>query len=76
MSLSDLIKPLIEAYEEFPLSWIKSPAAAAQVAAEVQVPPLAWHSGLDGPALLQLWHESQLRCGFSPWAGNVPVPRV
>lgn len=41
MSLSDLIKPLIEAYEEFPLSWIKSPAAAAQVAVEVQVPPLA-----------------------------------
>ena len=24
----------------------------------------------EAPALLQLWHRSQLRLGFSPWPGN------
>ena len=45
---------------------VKTPAAAAQIA--VQVQPLALGSGLKDLVLLQL----RLRC--SPWPGNVCVP--
>ena len=46
--------------------WVKNPTVAAQVTAEVQVQPLAQHSGLKDPVLLQLQSRSQLWLGFSP----------
>ena len=44
--------------------WIKNLTVAAQVATEVRIQSLAWHSGLKDLALLQL----HLR--FNPWSGN------
>ena len=46
------------------VQWVKNLTAAAQVTAEVQVDPPAWHSGLKDPALWQLW------LGFNPRLGS------
>ena len=54
--------------------WVKDLTAAAQVAAEVWVQFPAWHSGLKGPALPQLWHSLQLKLGLNPWPKNVHMP--
>ena len=43
------------------VQWVKNPATAAQVTAEVQVQSPAQHSGFKDPALLKLW------LGFNPW---------
>ena len=56
--------------------WVKSPTVVAQVASEVCVPPLAQHSGLKDPVLLQPQHRSQLQLGFNPWLGNFRMPCV
>ena len=48
----------------------------AQVTAEVRVRSLAQCSGLKDLLLLQLWHRSELRLGFSPWPGNLHMPRL
>ena len=45
--------------------WIKHLTAAAQVAAEVRVQSLVWHSGLKDMALFR----------FNPWPGNFHSPR-
>ena len=50
--------------------WVKNQTAAARVTAEAWDQSLAWHSGLKDPALLHLWHRSQLWLRFSPWTGN------
>ena len=42
------------------VQWVKNSAASAQVAEEVHVQSLAWHSGFKDLALLQLQHRSQL----------------
>ena len=35
--------------------------------------PAQW---IKDPALLQLWHKSQLQLGFDPWPGNFHMPRI
>ena len=50
--------------------WLKNPIAVAQIAVEVLVQSLAWHSGLNDPALLQLQHRLQLQLRFFPWPEN------
>ena len=54
----------------------KNLTAAARVTAEVWVQSLARHSGLKDLALPQLWHRSQLRLGFNPWARNFHMSGV
>ena len=49
---------------------VKNPTAVARLAVEVWVQSPAWCRELKDPALLQLWHRSQLRLRFSPWPGN------
>ena len=56
--------------------WVNYLTAASQVAVEVRVQSLAWHSELKDLALLQLHSRMQLQLGFSPWAGNSHVPQV
>ena len=36
----------------------------------------SWHSGLNNPALLQLWHRLQLWLRFSSWPGKFHMPQV
>ena len=40
--------------------WVKNPTSVAQFAEEVEVGSLAWYGGLKDPALLLLWHRSQI----------------
>ena len=53
------------------LSGLRILTAAAWVATEAWFQSLAQHSGLKDPALLQLWHRSQLQHGFNPWPRNL-----
>ena len=61
--------------------WVGSPAVAKWVknltaVVEVQVQFPAWCLGLRDPALLQLWHRSQLWLTFNAWPGNFHMPQA
>lgn len=56
--------------------WVKNLTVSTQVTAEVQVPSLAWGSGLKDLAFPQLWLRLQLQVRFSPWPGNILMPWV
>ena len=63
------------------VSAVKNPIVAAQVTVEVQIPSLAWWSGLKGPgiaapSLLHLWCRSQVQLGFNPWPWNFHMPQM
>ena len=55
---------------------VKNLTAAALVTAEVQVPSLAWSSGLKDLALLQWWCRLQLQLRFSLWPRNFHMSLV
>ena len=55
---------------------VKNLTAAAWVAVEAQVRPPAQHSGLKDPALLHLWHRSQMWLRFSSWPRNFCLLQV
>ena len=52
------------------VQWIKNTTVVASVAVDICVQSLAQCSGLKDPALLHLWHMSQLWPRFSFWPGN------
>ena len=55
--------------------WVKNliVMTPVQVAVEVWVQAPVRCNGLKDPALLHLWHWSELQLGFSPWPGNFHV---
>ena len=56
------------------VQWVKNPTAAAWVAEEAWVQPLAQCNGLKNPALPQLWCMSQLWLGLHLWPRNFHMP--
>ena len=46
------------------VQWVKDPTAVAQVAEEVEVGSLVWHSGLKDLVMLLLQHKFQLQLGL------------
>ena len=50
----------------------KDPACLCVVAGSIPGPE-QW---VKGPALLQLWHGSQVQLAFDPWPRNFHVPWV
>ena len=58
------------------VQWVKKAIAVVCIAAEMQVQPQAWSSGLKDPLLPQLWCRLQLWLKLYPWPGNFHIPGV